>query len=399
MSKSRVNDLRVLMVSQRMLPFIAGAETKALNLARSLLSLGCHAEIVTTRFASNLAPSEVIEGVSVRRLPMLGRLRFDTASVLTSEFPARPSQFLSTAAYIAARGRSFDIVHAHCLSATSLGAVLGAQVSNVPILVEPSHGGADGEARKIARSRSAPVLAGLLKHADHFAANSPLLADELAGLGIDRGQIAFVNNGVDLESFYPASGDERKQLRAKLNLPEGPLAIFVGQLVPRKGVKPLIEAWREVAASIKKASLVFIGKGAEVESVKREAARPGSRVIHFEAVKQVAEYLRASDVLVLPSINESFGNVIIEALACGRPVIVGRTGVALKLEIDGAAGRVIDSQDPAEITRALVETLGVPDRGASLGERGRAMVQQYDFREVAMDYVALYKSVIKRAHS
>src|SRR5437867_3739813 len=100
---------RVLLVSQRMLPYVAGAELKALNLARSFIRLGVDARIATTRFARGLAARETIRGVDVRRLPVL------RASM------GRASQFLAVASYVGAMGRTFDIVHANCLSASSLG--------------------------------------------------------------------------------------------------------------------------------------------------------------------------------------------------------------------------------------------------------------------------------------
>ena len=87
--------LRVLMVSQRMLPYVAGAELKALGLARAIISLGADARIVTTRFARGLKPLESVRGVRVRRLP-----------VLRESASTHISQFLAMAAYVAARGRS-----------------------------------------------------------------------------------------------------------------------------------------------------------------------------------------------------------------------------------------------------------------------------------------------------
>ena len=375
--------LRVLMVSQRMLPYVAGAEMKALGLARALLSLGVDARIVTTKFTGGLKAKETIQGVEVRRLP-----------VMRASITQRGSQFFAMAAYVAARGHSFDIVHAHCLSAASVGAIIGAKIAGLPIIVEPSLGGADGELRKIIESPAALMILSALFEADHFAINDTGIADEMVAHGITRDRITLVNNGVNLEEFYPASTEQKRQARAQLKLPEGPLALFVGQLIERKGVGPLLSAWRNLVPAIPDATLVFAGDGAEAESVRSEAARPGSRVRYIGVRAPIADVMRAADALVLPSRNESFGNVVIEAMASGLAVVVGPTGIALREPIEGAAGHVVDPGSAADICSALREILGSSDRGAARGRNARRIAEQYDLRKVAREYLALYESVV-----
>jgi glycosyltransferase involved in cell wall biosynthesis len=375
--------LRVLMVSQRMLPYMAGAELKALGLARAIISLGANARIVTTRFARGLKSLETVRGVSVRRLP-----------VLRESAATHISQFLAMAAYVAARGRSFDIAHAHCLSASSLGAIIGAKLAGLPIIVEPSLGGADGELRKLIESPYALMLLSALSEADHFAANDRAVADELIAQGIRRDRITLVSNGVDLNEFYPASNEQKREARLRLSLPEGPVALFAGQLIERKGVGQLLAAWRELITELPDATLVFAGDGAQAEAVRREAARLGSRVLYIGVRDDIADVMRAADTLALPSRNESFGNVVIEAMASGLAVVVGPTGIALREPIEGAAGRVVDPGSAADICSALRDILGSSDRGAARGLNARRIAEQYDFRKVAAEYMELYKSVV-----
>jgi glycosyltransferase involved in cell wall biosynthesis len=375
--------LRVLMVSQRMLPYMAGAELKALGLARAIISLGADARIVTTRFARGLKSLETVRGVRVRRLP-----------VLRESAATHISQFLAIAAYVAARGRSFDIAHAHCLSASSLGAIIGAKLAGLPIIVEPSLGGADGELRKLIESPYALMLLSALSEADHFAANDRAVADELIAQGIRRDRITLVSNGVDLNEFYPASNEQKREARLRLSLPEGPVALFAGQLIERKGVGQLLAAWRELITELPDATLVFAGDGAQAEAVRREAARLGSRVLYIGVRDDIADVMRAADTLALPSRNESFGNVVIEAMASGLAVVVGPTGIALREPIEGAAGRVVDPGSAADICSALRDILGSSDRGAARGLNARRIAEQYDFRKVAAEYMELYKSVV-----
>ena len=112
----------------------------------------------------------------------------------------------------------------------------------------------------------------------------------------------------------------------------------------------------------------------------------------------VVDVIRAANLLVLPSRNESFGNVIVEALACGLPVLVGRTGVATQLDLDGAAGRFIDPESPASIADGLAEFLDDPERRAAAGARGRELVRRYDFDRIAATYVDIYSDMMSKRH-
>lgn len=386
-------NLRVLLVSQRLLPYVAGAEVKLLDLARSFLAAGAMVQIVTTRYMRGLADDESIQGVRVRRLGVLRAPRSKSLARLFDPF-VKLSQLLTMAFYVATRGRRFDIIHANCVSASSLGAILGAKLCGRMVIIEPSFVGSDGELSKLKGSIAARLLIRLLKLADRFAANSHETVDEIIGLGIAAERVVAVKNGVDLDVFYPASETDKERLRLQLDLPPGKRVIFVGQLIDRKGVRELLEAWREVIRTVPDANLIFAGDGLLSEKVRREAARPGSQVISLGVRDDVAELMRAADALVLPSRNESFGNVLVEAMASGLPVVTCRTGLALQMVLDGVVGRVVDGQTPADIACGLREILSSPALRTEFGQRGRAAAQQYDIRQVARDYLSIYKSII-----
>jgi D-inositol-3-phosphate glycosyltransferase len=378
--------LRVLMVSQQMLPHVAGAELQAFRLARSLRNCGVDAQIVSTKFARGLAGREMIEGVPVRRL-----------AVLRGSTPAavKTSQLISTASYVAAHPRSFDVIHGHCLSSASLGAALGARIGRRPVIIKPSLGGPGGELRKIVDSPAARWIIPMLRRVDRFAVLDQSIADELIQIGVCQERLVPVNNGIELELFRPASREERRWIRARLDLGEGPLALFVGQIIERKGVRELLEAWRLMRTLVDNATLVFVGDGPQAGSVRREAEQPGSKVKLLGVRRDVAELMRTADVLVLPSHNESFPNVVVEAMACGLPVVVSCSGVVQTLSIDGAAGTVVDPNSPAEIAHALCEILRSPERREELGAGGRSLVERFDFHQVARHYLSIYQSMIE----
>ncbi len=381
--------LRILVVSQRMLPYRAGAEIKAFSLARFFNELGAQTHIVTTKFAPDLPANEVMEGVPVRRLPVLRTRQESGLRYLASKL----SQLLAMAVYLAIHGRAYDVVYAKCASASALGAVCGARLRGVPVVLEPSLGGPDGEIQKLMASPARAVWSALLRSVDRLAINNPALADELRPLGLSPARIVQVQNGVDTKRFHPATGAERARLRQQFDLPDAPIALFVGQLIARKGIAELLAAWKEVTATLPEALLLFVGEGAEAEAVCQAAHQEAAQIRYLGLRDDVADCMRAADVFVLPSRNESFGNVIIEAMACGLPIITGRTGIALSLPLDPTAGRLVDVRNPAAIACALREILSLPDRGHALGQQARRLVEPYDFRRVAQDYLALYEAL------
>ncbi len=386
----------MLMISQRMPPHIAGAELQALGLSRALIDLGADVRIATTRFSSGLRGREIIEGVEVRRLPVL---RSNSADSSDGSSAAKASVFASAASYVARHRRDYDIIHAHCVSTASIGAAAGARIARRPALMKPSLGGADGEISKIVGSPFAKLATSVLRGVDRFAVLDSGIAEELAELGICRDRLTHVPNGLDLDRFKPATSEERKQIRARLGLPDGPIALFVGQIIKRKGVDRLLEVWGEVLASINDAWLVFVGEGDLSQAVRERAALPASRILYLGVRRDIPELMRAANVFVLPSRNESFGNVMVEAMACGLPLIAGRTGIAGRLAIDSIAGRLVDPERADEIAYALSEILGSAEQAAKLGSRGRELARQFDYRQVAARYLEIYEEMLKeRAH-
>ncbi len=334
--------LRVLMVLQRLLPYFAGAEIQAIGLAKGLASRGVDVRFLSTRYVPGLARHEVVRGVQVDRVNVV-------------RGPAlKPSQMVATARWVLRNAERFDIVHAHCL------------------------------------------MRGILRRVTRFAALDAEIAAEVRDAGVADDAIARIDNGIDVDAFRPAEPSERVHLRGQLGLPDGPLVLFLGQLVDRKGIVETLDAWRSIAVAAPGASLVVAGTGPRAPEVEAAAAESGSRVRYLGVLDDVAGVLRASDVLVLPSRNESFGNAIVEAMACGLPVVVGRTGVGARLEIDGAAGIVLDRIDTESVAGALGRLLSDPAAARRMGEHGRELAREFSFDRITTRYLAIYREMLAR---
>jgi UDP-glucose:(heptosyl)LPS alpha-1,3-glucosyltransferase len=190
-------------------------------------------------------------------------------------------------------------------------------------------------------------------------------------------KIRLVPNGIDVEMFYPGADGERAALREDVRrefglASETPLIAFAAMDFRRKGLPWLLEALAGLRAS--RAVLVVLGDG-DLAGYGRRARRLGiaPRVVFAGRRPQIARYFRAADLLALPTIYEPFPNVVLEALACGLPVVTTATAGGADVVRDGENGFVIPRHDSLdELTRRMDELLSY-DAGARAALRERCV--------------------------
>ncbi|OGQ09146.1 MAG: hypothetical protein A2138_12050 [Deltaproteobacteria bacterium RBG_16_71_12] len=288
--------------------------------------------------------------------------------------------------------RSVDLVHAHALSSTTLGAIVGASVAGIPILVKQSLGGSFGDAAVLAASPAAPLARPIVRCAGAYAVLDDSIADDLARMGVARSRMHTVDNGVDVVLHRPADDAERAALRRASALPMGPLAVFVGQLEKRKGVPELLDAFERLRAMRSDAHLAIVGSGSLTPDVVHAAARvPG--LIALGPRSDVADLLRAADVFVLPSRFEGFSNAVLEAMACGLPVVVTRAVVPARVGLDEAVGAVVEPT-PTAIAAGIHALFASKDARRACGKRARTLALRFRIERVAQDHVDLYRRLI-----
>jgi glycosyltransferase involved in cell wall biosynthesis len=198
------------------------------------------------------------------------------------------------------------------------------------------------------------IAALVLPEADAMVAVSRPLAAELEALGVPRGRIHIVHNGIDASLFGTT---ERASARHALGLPqEERVILFVGRLEERKGIFELLGAFERVAHRVD-ARLVLVGDGPAMTRVRAAASSGRIRVVGARPHDEVAKWMAACDLLVLPSWMEGTPNVVLEALSCGRPVVATRVGGIPDVLSDDRAGILVAPRDPAGLADAIVSAL------------------------------------------
>ena len=224
-----------------------------------------------------------------------------------------------------------DAVYAHYLVPTGLIALLAARIVGVPAVVT-AHG------QDVENARTNPLLGALtrlvLRRSAAVIAVSAYLAEQLPS-GARRVEV--IDCGVDGDRFQPAP-------RAA---GAGPRYLFVGSLSERKNPRRLLAAFAELGEG----SLAIAG-GGPLEAELRSAAPPNTRFLGRLTPDGVRDALAAADVLVAPSLVEPQGQVVLEAMACGRPVVATRVGGPAEL-VDEHCGVLVDPRDAASIADGM----------------------------------------------
>lgn len=215
-------------------------------------------------------------------------------------------------------------------------------------------------------------------------------------LGIPADSVVVLPNVVDLDRFRPA---ERSAARALLAAElgeeiDGPLAVCVGRLCRQKGQDLLLAAWPSVVDAVPGARLALVGDGPDREQLASSA--PGS-VLFAGDRRDPVPWLQAADVVVVPSRWEGQALVLLEAMACGVPVVA--SDIAANTEtLPITAGATVPAADSAALTAALVERLepGQPERRSAEGRSGRDhVVAHHDPAAAARALVQVYQRLVR----
>ena len=238
------------------------------------------------------------------------------------------------------------------------------------------------------------ILRRVLPQADALISVSAGLSEELEGLGVPREKIHLVRNGVDKAVFAPRDkGEARRGLGVS---PSAPVVLFAGRLESGKGMAELLEAIPLVRARVPGVVFVVLGDGEWTARVAKAAAESEGAIVApgTRPLKEVAAWLAACDVFTLPSWMEGTPNVVLEALASGRPVVATNVGGIPQVLPAPDAGRLVPPRDARALAEALVETLG----GVQKGEFAPARVAAFgpkSWKESAEALHAVLKAIAR----
>lgn len=292
------------------------------------------------------------------------------------------------------RREQVALVHTHTSKAGFVGR-LAAWLARIPVIVHTPHGhifyGYYGSALTrvfIALERLAARLT------DRMVALTGLEMEEHLERGIGRReQFRVIPSGVDLDAIR-LGAPPHETARARLGVDsETRLLVGVGRLEPVKGFQSLVKALPLILSVVPSARLLLVGEGSLRPVLEADARTLGvaDRVGIVGVRSDVAAFLAAADLVVVPSLNEGMGRVLVEAMALGRPVVATRVGGIPAVVADGETGALVPPDDPPALALAVSELLKDPGLRQQMGEAGYLRAEQFSLPVMESLLLELYR--------
>lgn len=353
---------RVLYVIDSLAP--GGAETSLVAMAPGLRDHGIDLHVLPLGTRHDLAVALVDGGATVhQQTGPQGRVR-NVRRVVDVGRRTRP-----------------HLVHTTLFEADVAGRT-AARLLRVPVtssLVADAYAPAHYAEHHRAKLRAAQTLdAATARFASRFHALTAAIADSVAPrLGIPADRVEVIPRGRDPEThpFRPARW--RAAVRSELDLHETtPVVLAVGRLDPPKGLAELLAALPLLVRTQPDLEVLVAGKDGLASEALRATVREQSLPVTFLGHREdVPRLLAAADVLVMPSLREGMGGVLLEAMAAGCPIVASSIPTSREVLANGECGRLAPVGDPAALAHAVAETLG--ERGTTT-ERVRRARARFD---------------------
>ena len=397
---------------------VGGLGTYAEYITREFIEMG-HDVTVFTLNPGNLKTRDVINGVEVHR-PLIA----DASNVFPmfviddlKKWGANLRLFNDIFIYnilsatklvnslIKKEGYTFDVVAVHDWLSSIAGIIIKNE-TNIPVVFHvhsTEFGRSGGQGSEVVSHFESETA----KTADKIITVSHAMREDLIRHGWQGEKISVVWNGVDPRRYDPSkyNADDIKKIRDMYGIKDDEcMLFFLGRLTWVKGVRNLIQAMPSILNEYPKTKLVILGKGEEQKDIDETAKRLGIKnnvICRFDFIPEEERILHyaASDVCVFPSVYEPFGIVSLEAMAMGKPIVVGAHGVVgFREQVINSGpeqnGIHINGENAADIAWGVKEVLKNFEKAKLWGKNGRERVLKYfTWEQVVEQTLQIYRSL------
>jgi teichuronic acid biosynthesis glycosyltransferase TuaC len=289
------------------------------------------------------------------------------------------------------REEGFDLIHGQMLLPDGYAAArLGRELRVPSVATERGY-----VSRLPARGPRRGMTANAVRGLDQVVTVSNAIAAQARTLAAPKRPIRTVYTGVAGDLFQPR---DRHQARARLGLSDGPLVVCVARLEPIKQPTLLVRAFRRVVDALPEAVLVWVGDGSqrqEVATLARDLGLQGRLLLAGQAPQpDVVDWIAAANVVALVSRSEGLPNSLVEASACGRPVVATLVGGVPEVVLDGETGILVSPADDGPLSKAILELLTNPELAAKMGDSARRYaMKKFSWQRHADEMVDVYRTV------
>ena len=353
------------------------------RLAREWIALGHRVTVLTCRWDRAWAERESVDGSEVVRLSVW-RVRF----LGTLRYVGQSRRWLDSHA------RSFDVIYVSMLKHAAYACLTAQRNQETPIVLRAEGAGATGDMSWQQTARFGQRIRATCHRADAVVAPSEAIERELLEAGYSSERIHRIANGAPIPEV-PWTAGAAAASRRELGLSERPTLCYTGRLHREKGLCDLIDALPRIIAENGPVTLLLVGDGPQRTELAARARDTGlaDHVVFTGQVDDVDQYLRASDLFVLPSYLEGLSVSLLEALALGIPALASdiapNHGILPPNHLP-----LVPIRDPAALASAIVRQLdaGAADATA-LADVRRSIADRFGIHAIAESHLRLFESL------
>lgn len=288
------------------------------------------------------------------------------------------------------RKGAIGLLHAHFFYPTCVG-LLAAKLTHVPFVFTRHHSDHNIRLEKRWHIRVDALCA---KIADHVIAVSDATRRMMVEIeGVPSSQITVVHNGMN--PLCAPAADRVAQVRQELALPPGRTCLMIARLHEEKGHVFLFDAVRRIEKAVGRVNLLLAGAGPHRAFLEEQvrARRLEGGVWFLGRRADIPELICMADVVVLPSLAESFGFAIVEAMSLGKPVVGSDSGGLPEIIADGESGFIVPMRAASALADAVIRILRDDSLAAAMGAAGRKRALRFSVERMINGYESVYEKV------
>jgi len=305
--------------------------------------------------------------------------------------------------YLSAKKHNADIIHAHWAIPSGFSALVAAKLLRKPCFIT-MHGGdvyyneAEGYVfPKLWYVK--PFLKYTLRNASMLTAITVDCRRHAINAGANTANVAVINNGADLRRFAPINNGEVKEIKKQYGLEDKKVLFTCRQLIPRKGIRYLIKAMPYVLETHPNIKLLIAGDGMERSYLEQliDMLDLNEIVILLGWVKNndLPKFYNASDIAVMPSLEEGFGIPAAEAMGCELPVVSTDAGGLVEVVKNGITGIIVPKANEKALAEAVLKLLDDPELADKMGKAGRETAEkQFSWDKTAEHLLMLFNNYL-----
>lgn len=380
--------MKILLINYEFPPLGGGGGVACYQIARELAKKH-RVDYLTTSF-KELPQFEVVDGINVYRVPVLGRKGLSTSTLL-SMLTFFPSSLIK--GFKLCGSKQYDIINAHFAVPSGPTGILLSMIFNIPLVISV-HGGDIYDPSK----KSSPhkhlflraIITRILNNSDKIVAQSGNTKFNTLKYYRPNKDITIIPLGFIVPNF-------RRVTREELEISDEDIVLVsVGRLIKRKGYEEALKALSEL--NNKNVKYLIMGEGPEEENLKGLTKRLGLensvKFLGYVPEEKKFQYLSVSDIYILSSLHEGFGICLLEAMYCGLPIVSTDNGGQTDFLHNGRNSLMVPIGDSRALASEVRKLILNPDLMAQIGKKNREDIKKFYIEEISIAYEKLFNEII-----